>query len=48
MLHLTRRFLQKLRSAFTLAPDKYDAEASFWRVEISRCVAWYKGENCAK
>ena len=44
MLHLTRRFLQKLRSAFTVAPDKYDAEASFWRVEISRYVAWYKGE----
>jgi SAM-dependent methyltransferase len=41
MLQITRRIVRKLSG---LVSDKYDAELSFWRWEIDRYVAWYRGE----
>lgn len=56
MLRLARKIMQKvplLRNTPLLwsdgntprpVPDKYEAETSFWRLEIGQYVAWYKGE----
>jgi hypothetical protein len=53
MLHLARWIVQKLAAQSLPAPqtyappsepDKYDAEANFWRLEIAQYVAWYNNE----
>jgi ubiquinone/menaquinone biosynthesis C-methylase UbiE len=56
MLGLARRIVRQLprlrpraplaseANRVALVPDKYSAEASFWRMEIAEYVVWYSGE----